>query len=227
VSPWRRVADEWREGLAVVRQDRALSVLFVAWALSGLAEGIFLTLGLSPLVLDVLGGTPAQVGWLGTAQAVGGLIAGVLVAQFAARLATRWLVGGGLVGVGLADLGTANARLFAPPGLPAVAVAMGWQALAGAPVVANGAGRQAVVQTRAGDAYRGRVFGALGAVVGGAMLIGYALGGVLGGTTGIVPTLSAGALLRVGGGLLALWLLPRFEETPSISSLPPIDNLTY
>jgi hypothetical protein len=124
-------------------------------------------------------------------------------------LATRWLIGGGLAGVGLADLGAANARLFAPPGFAAVSVAMGWQLFAGPAFVAAGTGRQALVQTRVADAYRGRVFGALGAVVGGAMLIGFAIGGLLGDVTGLVPTLSAGGLVRLGGGLLILWLLPR------------------
>jgi MFS family permease len=182
------------------------------------AEGIFVTLSLSPLVLDVLGGTPAQVGWLGTSQAVGGLLAGVAVARLGSRLSTRWLFGGGLAGLGFADLGTANARLIAGPGLPAVAVAMGWSALAGFPAVASGSGRQTIVQTQTEDAYRGRVFGALSASQGGALLVGFALGGVLGGPLGIVPTLTAGGLIRVLGGLLALWRLPRTVETPQLSS---------
>jgi hypothetical protein len=122
-----------------------------------------------------------------------------------------------MVGIGLADLGTANARLFAGPGLPAVSVAMGWSTLAGLPVVAASTGRQTLVQTQAADAYRGRVFGALGAIQGGAMLLGFVLGGVLGGAWGLVPTLSAAAMVRVLGGLLALWLLPQKTLTP----LPP------
>jgi MFS family permease len=65
-SAWTRMVSEWRAGLRVVRHDRALSVLFVSWSFVGISEGFFLTLGLTPLVLDVLGGTPAQVGWLGT-----------------------------------------------------------------------------------------------------------------------------------------------------------------
>ncbi len=217
ISPWRRVFGEWRSGLGIVGRNQALRVLFAAAAMAGVAEGVFLTLSLSPLVLDVLGGTPAQVGWLGSAQAVGGLIAGVVVARFGGRLATRWLLGGGMVGIGLADLGTANARLFAGPGLPAVSVAMGWSTLAGLPVVAASTGRQTLVQTQAADAYRGRVFGALGAIQGGAMLLGFAVGGVLGGAWGLVPTLSAAAMVRVLGGLLALWLLPRRPSPPTPS----------
>ena len=48
-------------------------------------------------------------------------------------------------------------------------------------------------------------------VQGAALLLGYAIGGVLGGVAGLVVTLSAGALLRVLAGVLALLLLPRDE----------------
>lgn len=220
-----RLTSEWRQGMTIIRQDRALRVLFASAALAGVAEGIFVTLSLSPLVLDVLGGTPAQVGWLGSAQAVGGLIGGVAVAHLGSRLSTRWLFGGGLAGLGVADLATANARLIAGPGLPAVGVAMSWSALAGFPAVATGTGRQTIVQTQIDDAYRGRVFGALSAAVGGAMLAGFALGGVLGGTLGIVPTLTADGLVRVLGGLLALWRLPRPTSQEQRAS-PPGKALT-
>ena len=213
-SPWTRMVADWRAGLRVVRQDRALRVLFAAWSLSSVAEGVFLTLGLAPLVLDVLGGTPAQVGWLGTAQAVGGLIAGVVIARVGHRVAMRWLVGGGMVGLGLADLGAFNAHRVAAPGTAAVGVAMGWMVLAGFPVVAGGAGRQALVQAQTVDAYRGRVFGALRAVQGLALLVGFGVGGVLGDAVGIVPVLSASAAVRVLGGLVALALLPRRERRP-------------
>ena len=56
-----------------------------------------------------------------------------------------------------------------------------------------------------------RLFGTLAAVQGAALLLGYAIGGVLGGVAGLVVTLSAGALLRVLAGVLALLLLPRDE----------------
>jgi MFS family permease len=207
-SAWTRMLADWRAGLRFVRHDRALSVLFVTFAFNGVAEGVFLALGLAPLVLDVLGGTAAQVGWLGTAQAIGGLLGGLALARVGQRAANRWLVGGGVLGLGLADLLTFNVRRVAGAGLPAVGVAMGFMTLAGFPAVASGAGRQALVQTQAEDAYRGRVFGALRASGGVAMLLGLALGGVFGDIIGLVPVLSASAVLRMLGGMLALGLLP-------------------
>jgi len=119
-----------------------------------------------------------------------------------------------MVGLGLADLGAFNARVFAAQGTPAVGVAMGWMVVAGFPVVALGAGRQALVQTLTAHQYHGRVFGALSTFQGAGTIIGLGVGGVLGNIAGIVPVLSASAALRVLGGLAALWLLPRQEPMP-------------
>ncbi|MCC6792629.1 MAG: MFS transporter, partial [Thermomicrobiales bacterium] len=69
-SAVRRALGEWRDGLRLVRGHRALLVVFAAVALGSVAQGTFLTLARAPLVLDVLGGSDAQVGWVSTAQAV-------------------------------------------------------------------------------------------------------------------------------------------------------------
>lgn len=212
-AAWSRLAANWRAGLAVVRRNPPLRVLFAASAVNGLSDGVFTTLGLSPLVLDVLKGTPAQVGWLATSQAIGGLIAGVIVVRIGHRLTKRWLLGGGLAGIGLADLGSANARLFASAGTPAVGVAMGFMVAAGPPAVASSTGQQSIVQEQASDAYRGRVFGALSSVMGIALIIGFAVGGVLGDALGLVGVLNAAALLRAAGGLGVLILMPRSEAS--------------
>jgi MFS family permease len=212
---WRRVATDWRDGIRVIHQDRPLVVLAASSVFLGISEGVFLTLGLSPLVLDVLGGTPAQVGWLATAQAVGGLVAGVFIARIGHRFAKRWLIGGGMIGIGTTDFSTFNTRRIVGPGLPAVGVAMGWMVLAGFPSVAGGTGRQSLVQERVTDAYRGRVFGTLGAVMGVSMLIGFGLGGVLGDSIGLVPVLSASALVRIVGGLIVLKFMRETEIGPA------------
>ena len=211
-AAWSRMASDWRAGISVVQQNLSLRVLFAAYVLGGLAEGVFLTLGLSPLVLDVLGGTPAQVGWVASAQAIGGLIAGVIVVRIGHRLTKRWLLGGGTIGIGLADLGTANAHRVAGTGTAAIGVAMGCMVLAGPPSVAGGAATQTIIQDEAPDAFRGRVFGAFGWITSIAMLVGFAVGGVLGDTVGIVPILSIAALTRVVGGLIVFAFLPRREQ---------------
>jgi len=226
-SAVRRVKSDLGQGLSMIGRNRALRVLVVAALLSGVAEGVFATLGLSPLVLDVLGGTPAQVGWIAGAQALGGFAAGLIVIRIGARLSKRWLLGGGMAGVGLCDFSSFNVFRFVPPGTPAVGAVMGIMGVAGFPVVAGSVGRQSLVQEEAPDAYRGRVFGALGSVSGLAMVIGFAAGGVLGDAIGLVPVLSVSALLRVLGGIIALVFLPR--EAPDephalVSATPRIEG---
>jgi MFS family permease len=217
---WTKTVNDWRAGLRMVRGDRALKVLFGASVVNALSDGVFVTLGLAPLVLDVLGGTPAQVGWLGSAQAVGGIIAGLVVVRIGHRLSRRWLLGGGVAGIGLADLGSANARLIASAGTPAVGVAMGCMAGAGLPAVASGTGRQTIVQEQAPDAFRGRVFGALASADGLALIVGLAAGGLLGESVSIVVLLSIAASLRIAGGLSVFILLPREETSRRLSPAP-------
>jgi predicted MFS family arabinose efflux permease len=209
---WARMVADLRAGIGVVQRNLSLRVLFISYVLVGVAEGVFVTLGLAPLVLDVLGGTSSQVGWVASAQAIGGLIAAVVVVRIGHRISKRWLLGGGFVGVGLADLTTANAHRVAGPGTAAIGVAMGSMVLAGPPSVAGGAGMQSIIQEQASDAYRGRVFGAFSSTTSIAMLVGIAAGGLLGDAVGLVPVLSIAALIRVGGGLLVFAFLPRDEQ---------------
>ena len=191
-------------------------MIFVVDVIANISEGFFVTLGLAPLVLDVLKGTEAQVGWIASSQAVGGLIAGTVVARFGSRFSKRWLLGGGRAGLGLVDLIMFNARQFVGPGSPAVGVAMGSMFLAGFPAVATGAGGQSLVQTNTEDAYRGRVFGALRAASSVAVMIGLAFAGVFGKRIGIVPVLSAGSAMGVLAGIVAIVLLPRDERRSTV-----------
>ena len=126
-SPWTKMIVDLRAGMRVVRHDRVLSVVFISSWLGAISEGIFLTLALSPFVLDVLGGTEAQVGWLGAAQAIGGLLAGLIIVRIGHRFAQRRLFGVGMFALGVTDFGAFNARLIAGPGTAAVGVAgAGW-----------------------------------------------------------------------------------------------------
>lgn len=215
-----RALDEWRGGLVLVRRSRALSVIFAASAMGMIAEGFFVTLALAPFVLDVLGGTEAQVGWIGSAQAIGGLIAGAVIARHGPRISKRRLLGIGMIGIGLADMIQFNARRIAGPGTPAVSLAMGCMFLAGFPAVALGTSSLTLLQDLTVDDYRGRVFGALTAIQGIAVLVGLAAAGVLGDAVGIVPSLTAGAAMWLVGGALALAFLPPSELTEPAVGAP-------
>jgi hypothetical protein len=141
---------------------------------------------------------------LASAQAIGGLLAGVLVARAAFRLSPHMLFAGGLIGLGLADLGVANATMLGPPGPWAMAVASTFMLLAGFPVVGSNAAQDGLLQTLTADAFRGRVFGALGAIQGMATLVGLMLGAAAIDAIGVVPVVSLGAAMWIVGGVFAL-----------------------
>ena len=205
-AAWRRVQSEWKDGLAVVRRSPSLMIVFGSSAISNISEGFFVTLALAPLVLDVLGGTDAQVGWFASAQAVGGLAAGLAIARFASRIdkATLFIAGG--IGLGTADLFVFNSSRFVERGNQAVGLALFFMFLAGFPAVAKGAGNTSLIQSLTEDEFRGRVFGALGAVNGVSILLGLAIAGALGKVVGIVPLLSAGAITSILGGIVSMRL---------------------
>jgi MFS family permease len=198
---------EWRAGLRLVRQDRSLRAIFLAFGIGAVGEGTF-GVGFAPLVVDVLRGGAGGAGVLMSAQAIGGLIAGALVGRVATRVPPRTLFAGGLIGIGLVDLGLANTARLAPQGASAVTVAAAFMLLAGFPAVAGSAAGTGLLQTLTTDAYRGRVFGALATTEGIATLLGLAVGGPAVDAIGVVPVLSAGAAMWIVGGVLALILVP-------------------
>ena len=207
-SAWGRFWREWGEGLRLVGRNRALRTVFAASFLGAAEAGTFAA-GLAPLAVDVLRGGEAGAGLLLSAQAVGGLAAGALIAGVAARRPPRLLFGGALVGLGLSDLGLANAANLAPPGTAALGVAVLFMVAAGVPEVASRAAGTGLLQGHAADAFRGRVFGAFGATQAVATLLGLGIGGPAVDAVGVVPVVSAGAAISIAGGLLALARLPR------------------
>src|SRR5215213_3209048 len=216
-SAWGRMVHEWRAGLRLVGQDRALRTIFIATGFGMFGEGTF-SVGFTPLVIDVLAGGAAGAGILASAQAIGGLVAGVLVARVALKLSPRVLLGGGMIGLGLTDLGVANAALLAPPGPAAMAVGSTFMLLAGFPVVGAFAARDGLLQTLTADAFRGRVFGALGAIQGMAILVGLTLGAVAIDAIGVVPVVSLGATTWMVGGVFTLArLAPEVGDTTARS----------
>lgn len=210
---FQRTIGEWIAGLQLVRQGWALRIVFLAYGVGMLAEGTF-EAGFAALTLDVLKGGPQGAGLLFSAQAIGGFVGGLVVTARAARLTPWKLFGGGLVGLGIADFGFAGAGLFAEPGITAIAIAAGFITFAGVPVIALGAGLNSLIQSLVPDAFRGRVFGALGTVSGLSTLLGIAIGGPAIDAIGVVPIFMAGATMWIAGGLIALVCFARRPPAP-------------
>ncbi len=217
-SAWTRATGEWLAGLRLVGRDRALRTIFLATGVGMLGEGTF-SVGYTPLVIDVLQGGATGAGALSSAQAIGGLVAGAVVARVALKASPRLLFAGGMIGLGLTDLGVANAGTLVPPGAAAVVAASGFMLLAGFPVVASFSAGQGLLQLLTTDDFRGRVFGVLGAVQGLAILVGLGAGGLAIEAVGVVPVVSAGAAMWIVGGIFALTRLPR--EVGTVSAIGP------
>lgn len=189
------VATDLRAGLTLVGKSRTLRALMLFGLVTSLGEGVFVTL-VTPFVEHTLHGTSRQFGLFAAAQAVGGIVGGVFAASISHRIPASRLLGYGAVAFGAVDL-----AIFL---YPVVYVAL-WPAVVGMIVVGlpsalAAAGMMTLLQRGVQDAFRGRVFGALGAVQGLAVLVGTVAAGYLGSRLGTVAVLAAqGALWLLAG----------------------------
>ncbi|MFN8501274.1 MFS transporter [Kouleothrix sp.] len=201
-SAWAKVAREWLAGLRLIRADRVISIMFGLVAIVSLGEGVFAVLFVV-FVNRVLGGGATEIGWLMSAQAVGGLLGGVLVGWIGHRVAPARLLGIGGVLFGLIDLAIFNYPAFLPGFLPAVALFVA----VGIPGVVFSAGRSTLLQSAVADAYRGRVFGTY-AMAGALMaLLGTTLAGTFGDKAGVVTVLNIQGCVYVLAGIIVPGLL--------------------
>ncbi len=196
---WTAVWREWRAGLQMVKQQRVLFALFAVLGVALLGDSM-ITVLIVPLVKTLLGGDALQLGWLMTAQGIGGILGGVLAGQLGRQVAPRNLVALGLAATSLTIL-----VLVHVPFLP---VALALMALAGVVTMSWMITAQTLLQTNVGDHYRGRIFGTLGAVSALMSLIGMGLAGALGDLLGVVVIASLGGALYLIAGLVA-WVMLR------------------
>jgi MFS family permease len=191
---WR----EWVDGLRVVRHNPIVGALFVVLCINSLGEGMLGVL-FAPFVVDVVGGGANELGWLLSAQAVGGLLGSLVVGGLWKKVPAWQLVALNFIALGLVDLLIFN--------IPILIVGIVFFALAGLPIAGLQVGAQTLFQTSVDDRFRGRVMGAFATTSALAMLAGQAIATFTGDILPIVPFLTAEALLNVVAGLAALRLL--------------------
>lgn len=178
LTGWRRWLTDLREGVAVLRGDRALAVLTALMTASLLVLGPLQGLLLPAHLVQT--GSAGTLGVVVTVLAAGGLVGAGLYAALATRLARRtWLTAALLVScagmVGLAAL----------PELPLLLVAAGVAGLGSGPL---GPLLMVFVVERAPDTVRGRVLGLQNAAALAALPAGLFLVGLLVETVGIEGT---------------------------------------
>lgn len=200
----RRVGREWLAGLAVVRRSRAVATLLALQGIGYLGEGVFGVMFVV-WVTDILAGGARELGWFMSAQAVGGLLGGMLLGPLLGKIGTVRLLGLGSVVFGLLDLALFNyPRVVAGlwPGLVLIG-------LVGVPAITIGATFATLLQRAVGDEFRGRVIGVFGTTSAVLRLTGTVVAGALGGAVGPLLLLNVQGGAYVALGLLALTLLPR------------------
>jgi Na+/melibiose symporter-like transporter len=197
-----QLVHEWLEGLQLIAGERTLTILLIAFILTGFGEGIFSVL-LVVFVKQVLSGGAVVYGSLLAVQAVGSLIGGLVISHIGNRIAPLRLVGGGLLAFGFIDLLIIDLPLFVP-GLLIVFVLF---ILVGLPGTGALVGFNTSVQILVEDKLRGRIFATLLAMRSSLSLLGMVVAGTLGDRLGPVLLLNAQGGMYVCSGLLVLLTL--------------------
>lgn len=209
-----RVWDDMKSGFGVLLGSRPLQGMLVAAGVAMLGLGATNVLAV-PFIIGELGISEAYFGLVEFAQVAGMIISGAGVAVLAARLRAPVLVSLGLVGVGAAVGGLAMSSQIWQLGLVLFTV--------GLFVTPTQTGVSTLSQTLIEDSMRGRVGGALSALVSGANVASMGVAGVLAAAIGIRSVfVLAGAVTALAGALA--WLMLRGvvpARQPGESSVVP------
>jgi MFS family permease len=143
------------------------------------------------------------LGWLMSAQAVGGLTGGLIMAKIGERVAPAKLLGPCTLLFGIIDLMIFNYPLFFPGYLIAVVLFV----LVGIPGAGSFASMMTLLQTSVQDDYRGRLFGAYTTVFGVITLIGMGFASTMGDVLGVIPVINIQGIVFVLAGLVAIIFL--------------------
>jgi Na+/melibiose symporter-like transporter len=190
---------EWADGLRLATRERVLRVVLIFLAVTCVGEGIMATL-FAPFVRSVLHGSGQDFGIIVSAQAIGGIAGGLLAASIGNRFRASWLFGWGAVAFGAIDL----VMFLYPLAWVAIWPAVVCMVVVGLPGALLLAGAMTLIQREVADSHRGRVFGALGAVEGAAIVAGTIAAGLLGQVTGIIGVLAAQGAGYVIAGLAVI-----------------------
>jgi MFS family permease len=189
-----------------VRRDRLVRALFIITGVAMVAEGIINVLGF-PWLKQVLHGDALTRGWMASAQAVGGLIGGLLIGRVSRLVRPVYLIGLSGIVLGLVSLALINVTALPIDASLWLPVALLLKLLQGVPIMGLFVSVDTLLQQSVADRYRGRIFGAYGAISALTMLGGQAAAGLLGDQVGLVPVLNWMGIMYLLAGVCALALL--------------------
>jgi MFS family permease len=206
------------EGLQVVGRSRLLSTTLLALALTMLGLGAINVLFL-PLIVNVLGVSPAWLGAVDIAQSTSMILSAGLVAVLASRLRPTTIVTVALLGVailiGLVGATTNVAQVLL------LLFGIGWF------VTPVQAAVVTIFQTGVPDALRGRAMATLQAAMSGASVASMALAGIFGEILGVRSVFFIGAVVvGVGGVASAILYRTLRERGPEATETVGVDGAT-
>ncbi len=208
-SRWRRVWQEWLDGLRLVTKERLLRNLFIVVGVGLFGDAILSAL-LAVFAQDVAGFSATDYGWVLAARGIGGILGALLIAQIGPRLSRGLMIYGGLAGTGIFVL-----AMVLVPTLPTVIALM----IAAGPVfMAWIISTQTVMQSATAEGFRGRVFGAYGTVSTLVMFVGSGLGGSLADAAGVTSLMYAATVIYVTAGVLGWILLRGLLARPAVQT---------
>ena len=194
-----KVWHEWRDGLRLVKHERLVAAIFIVVGVAMIGEGLIEVL-LTGYVKNVLHGNALVLGWLMSAQAVGGIAGSLLVVRLSKRFSPALLIPfcglifGGIVAVMAL--------------VPFLIVVLPLIVIAGAAAIGFFVSQITLLQSNVANEYQGRIFGAFSALQAIAMLIGMGLASGLGDKVGIVPMVVVDACCNLLAAILAFVLIP-------------------
>jgi MFS family permease len=194
----RRMRGEVREGLHFVLGHPILRMIVGCTATANLCNGAFFAVQ-TVFLVRVLHASPAVIGLVFSLASVGGLVGGILAGRIGRWVGTARVIWLSLVVAGPFQLLAA----LAFPDWGVLLMAIGGMASSAATVIYNTAQvsyRQAICP----PGLLGRMNASIRFIVWGTLPIGALLGGVVGSSIGLRPTLIVAAL---GGWASALWVV--------------------
>jgi len=212
---WARVArvrTEWAGGLRLSARHRVLRVIGLFVLITCLGEGVMGTL-FAPFVRASLHASSTTYGVISAAQAIGGICGGLLAAWLGHRSSAARL---SALAFGAIDLALFLYPLAFVAAWPAIVLMI----LVGGPGALLTAAATTLLQRNTTPTHRGRVFGALGAIEGAAIVTGALAAGFLGRSLGIIPTLAAQGGGYVLAGLLVIVTLYGDAGSSDVSKPP-------
>ncbi|MDO5494732.1 MAG: MFS transporter [bacterium] len=199
---------EWLEGVANAWRTPHLRSLLFLLALVMFGEG-FVSALLAPLVTELIG-TAQTLGWILSAQAVGGIVGALWATKVADRHNPVRLLGWAALSAGLLLVITFNYALFYPQAWPAVLLT----GLAGVPFAVFAAAQLQALQLLTSPGLRGRTFALAWGLNGLTQLVGITLAGLAAERWGVlvINVDAAGYLLA---GIVALLITQSRSGTPA------------